>query len=187
MKRSRVTFAITDAAAIAALVASPPTTGRCSKPVGGTGKPSERQSSPTRHAAQRVRSAARFVLCSPRSSIPRTQRDVTATGVAARSTRGYSVSRISSVCCLESLSARQRPQVGQRQPLVVEQHRGGDQRAGEAAAAGLVGAGHEARAERRGRSGTAGCRWTAAGARARRIARGARSAWAASRWRRLRR
>ena len=50
-------------------------------------------------------SAARLVLCSPRSSIPRTQREVTATAVAARSTRGYSVSRISIVCCLESLSA----------------------------------------------------------------------------------
>ena len=37
------------------------------------------------HVASR---AARFVLCSPRSSIPRTQRDVTATHVAARSTRG---------------------------------------------------------------------------------------------------
>jgi hypothetical protein len=50
-------------------------------------------------------SAARLVLCSPRSSIPRTQRDVTATFVAARRTRGYKASRPSSVCCLESLSA----------------------------------------------------------------------------------
>ena len=50
-------------------------------------------------------SAARLVLCSPRWSIPRTQREVTATAVAARSTFGYSVSRISRLCCLESLSA----------------------------------------------------------------------------------
>ena len=50
-------------------------------------------------------SAARLVLCSPRSSIPRTQREVTATRVAIRSTRGYSSSRISAVCCLESFSA----------------------------------------------------------------------------------
>ena len=89
MKRSRVTFAITEAAAIAALVASPPTTGRCSKPVGGTGKPSERQRQPSRPTRLSTSdSAARLVLCSPRSSIPRTQRDVTATHVAARSTRG---------------------------------------------------------------------------------------------------
>ena len=74
---------------MAALVASPPTTGRCSKPVGGTGKPSDRHrqsARPTR--ASTSDKAARFVLCSPRSSIPRTQRDVTATHVAARSTRG---------------------------------------------------------------------------------------------------
>src|SRR5215207_6933877 len=69
MKRSRVTFAITEAAAIAALVASPPTTGRCSKPVGGTGKPSDRhrQSSQATRASTSL-SAARLVLCSPRSS-----------------------------------------------------------------------------------------------------------------------
>ena len=50
-------------------------------------------------------SAARFVLCRPRSSIPRTQREVTATAVATRRTFGYSSSRASAVCCLESLSA----------------------------------------------------------------------------------
>ena len=44
-------------------------------------------------------------MCSPRSSIPRTHRDVTATRVAIRNTRGYSSSRISAVCCLESFSA----------------------------------------------------------------------------------
>jgi hypothetical protein len=106
MKRSRVTLAITDAAAIAALVASPPTTGRWSNPVSGTGKPSDRHrqpSTPTRRSMSL--NAARLVLCSPRSSIPRTQREVTATAVAARSTRGYSVSRISIVCCLESFRA----------------------------------------------------------------------------------
>ena len=148
MNRSRVTFAITEAAAIAALVASPPTTGRCSNPVGGTGNPSERQrqpSTPTRRSMSL--SAARLVLCSPRSSMPRTHREVTATAVAARSTRGYRSSRASIECCLESLSARERAQVGQRQLLVVEQHRGGDQRPGEAAAAGLVGARHEAHAQ----------------------------------------
>ena len=89
MKRSRVTLAMTEAAAIAALVASPPTTARCSKPVGGTGKPSDRQSEPSQPTRRSVSdSAARLVLCRPRSSIPRTQREVTATRVAARSTRG---------------------------------------------------------------------------------------------------
>ena len=89
MKRSRVTLAITEDAAIAADVASPPTTGRCSKPVAGTGKPSDRQrqpSTPTRRSTSL--SAARFVTCRPRSSIPRTQREVTATLVAIRRTRG---------------------------------------------------------------------------------------------------
>src|SRR5215204_973169 len=106
MKRSRVTLAITEAAAIAALVASPPTTARCSNPVGGTGKPSLRHSAPGRATrASTSESAARFVLCNPRSSMPRTQREVTATLQAARSTFGYSASRISGVCCLESLSA----------------------------------------------------------------------------------
>ena len=52
-------------------------------------------------------SAARLVLCRPRSSIPRTQREVIATRVAARITFGYSVSRISCVCCLESFNALQ--------------------------------------------------------------------------------
>ena len=65
----------------------------------GTGSPS----TPTRRSTSR--SAARFVLCRPRSSIPRTQREVIATALAARSTRGYSASRASAVCCLESLSA----------------------------------------------------------------------------------
>ena len=41
----------------------------------------------------------------------------------------------------------ERAAVAQREPLVVEQDRGGDQRARERAAPGLVGAGDEARAE----------------------------------------
>src|SRR3954468_4495226 len=51
------------------------------------------------------RSAARLVLCRPRASMPRGPRLTTATRVAIRSTTGYSASRVSGVCCLESLSA----------------------------------------------------------------------------------
>ena len=66
MKRSRETLAITEAAAIAALIASPPTTGRCSNPVGGTGKPSDRHRQPSRPTRRSTsHSAARLVLCRP--------------------------------------------------------------------------------------------------------------------------
>ncbi len=43
-----------------------------------------------------------LVTCRPRASIPRTQRTVTQTRVAARSTAGYSSSRRSGFICLES-------------------------------------------------------------------------------------
>src|SRR3954452_21145211 len=106
MKRSRETLARIDAAAIAADWASPLMTARCSKPKSGTGKPSVRQM-PSGRATRRSasRSAARFVTCRPRSSIPRTHRETTTAFLAVRSTTGYSASRISGVCCLESLSA----------------------------------------------------------------------------------
>ena len=151
MKRSRVTLAITDAAAIAALVASPPTTGRCSKPVAGhreaVGQAQAARS--TRHAAQRVATAPRGSSCAARArrcrarSARRPRPWRRSAGRAGRAPRAPP-----RVCCLESLSARQRPQVGQADPLVVEQHRRGDQRPGQAAAPGLVGARHEAHAER---------------------------------------
>src|SRR5215207_6038840 len=78
MKRSRLTFATTEAAAIAALVASPPTTGRCSKPVGGTAKPSERQRLPwqatpvrTSRSGAEARAEAPVVAEEPRAGRPR--------------------------------------------------------------------------------------------------------------------
>ena len=52
------------------------------------------------------------------------------------------------MCCLESFSALSARSSRVVSALVVEQHRGGDERAGEAAAAGLVGARHEADSER---------------------------------------
>ena len=89
MKRSRVTLAMIEAAAIAALVASPSTTARCSKPEVGD-REAVGQAERARHARRRSsasRSAARFVLCRPRSSIPRTQRETTATRVGACAAR----------------------------------------------------------------------------------------------------
>src|SRR5436190_18229887 len=106
MNLSRLTFATIDAAAIAALVASPSTMARCSWPNSGTRKPSTRQRHPgwaTRSSASR--SAARFVRWSPRTSIPLAQRDTTATRAAVLRTTGYSSSRASASCCLESFSA----------------------------------------------------------------------------------
>src|SRR5919206_3533654 len=106
MNRSRDTLARIDAAAIAALVASPSTIARCSWPNAGTEKPSTRHSVPGR--ATRIsasRSAARFVRCSPRPSIPRTQRETMLTLVAVRRTTGNSASRAAASCCLESFSA----------------------------------------------------------------------------------
>ena len=44
---------------------------------------------------------------------------------------------------LRVVEARERAHLARRQPLVVEQHRGGDERPGKAATPGLVGAGHE--------------------------------------------
>ena len=114
MKRSRVTLAITDAAAIAALVASPPTTGallearRRAPGSRRTGRGSPRPPTRAQHVAQRreVR-LVQPALVDP-AHAARGDRDARS---AARSTRGYSASRTSVVCCLESLSARQRAQV----------------------------------------------------------------------------
>src|SRR3954447_12709605 len=106
MNRSRVTLARIEAAAIAALVASPSTIGRCSKPNSGTGKPSMRHSVPGRATPMSAsRSAARLVRCRPRPSMPRTQRETMLTLTAVRMTTGNRASRASMSCCLESLSA----------------------------------------------------------------------------------
>src|SRR5436190_16308581 len=104
MYRSRVTFASTDAPAIAALRQSPSTTARCSKPNSGTLKPSTRQRQPSQATLiSAARSAARFVTWRPRESMPRTQRVTIVDRAAAPRTNGYSSSRASTVHCLESL------------------------------------------------------------------------------------
>ena len=150
MKRSRVTLAITEAAAIAALVASPPTTGRCSKPVAGTGKPSRQAEAarrpPTRRSTSRQRREVRHVqpaLVDP-AHAARRHRDL---GGDPQDARVELLAPLLGVL-LGVVQRGQRPQVGQPDPLVVEQHRGGHQRPGQAAAPGLVGAGHEAAPER---------------------------------------
>src|SRR5215207_6957876 len=84
MERSRLTFASTEAAAIAALRQSPSITARCSKPNSGTLNPSTRQTVPgTATPSSAVRRASRFVLWSPRLSMPRTQRDTITERAAA--------------------------------------------------------------------------------------------------------
>ena len=88
-----------------------------------------------------------LVTCRPRSSIPRAQRTTTLTRAAARITAGYISSRCSGFICLESCRPESARRSDVRERLVVDQHRGGDQRPGEAAAPGLVGAGDEAAAE----------------------------------------
>ena len=52
------------------------------------------------------------------------------------------------VVLLGVVERAERAQLARRQRVVVEQHRGGDERPGEAAAPGLVGAGDEPHAER---------------------------------------
>ncbi len=109
MYRSRVTFAMIEAAAIAALVASPSTIARRGWPSRSpSAKPSDRQdrARAARPRSSAARSAAMFVLCSPRVSMLWTLRETTATLAATRRTTGYSSSRASWSCCLESLSAR---------------------------------------------------------------------------------
>ena len=82
----------------------------------------------------------------------------------------------------------QRAQLARRQRLVVEQHRGRDQRPGEAASPRLVGAGDEAHAERTVESEQAVAAAAAAGGSAHPgVARRSRCGREASRWRTLRR
>ena len=84
-----VSLAITDAAAIAALLASPPITARCSCPTPATENPSLRQTDPSQQTRESAsRSAARFVTCRPRASIPGAHREITATLAAIRRITG---------------------------------------------------------------------------------------------------
>ena len=69
------------------------------------------------------------------------------TRAAMRRITGYSAARPSGVCCFESLSVPSARASRRTDAVEIEQDRRGDQRAGQAAAAGLVGAGHEAHAQ----------------------------------------
>jgi hypothetical protein len=86
------------------------------------------------------RSAARFVTCRPRSSMPRTQRE-DHDGLLGRA-QDDRVQRLAHLrrVLLGVVERRQRPALGERQRFDVEQDRRRDQRAGQAAAPGLVGA-----------------------------------------------
>jgi hypothetical protein len=66
---------------------------------------------------------------------------------AAQDERVELLARLGGVL-LGVVQGAQRAQLARGDRVVVEQHPGGDQRAGEAAAPGLVRAGHQARAER---------------------------------------
>ena len=104
MYRSRVSLAITDAAAIAAEVESPPITARCANPRSPSAKPSDRQMQSSRATPNSAsRRAARLVTCRPRSSIPGAQRETMRTLTASLRMTGYSSARALAVCCLESL------------------------------------------------------------------------------------
>ena len=96
--------------------------------------------------ASASRSAARFVLCSPRPSIPGAQRETTATSAARRSITGYSSSRALGLL-LGVVERRERAHVAHAERLEVEQHGRRDQRPGEATAARLVRTGDIAHAE----------------------------------------
>ena len=88
-----------------------------------------------------------LVTCRPRASMPRAQRTTTLTRSAARSTHGIELGPLLGVHLLGVVQAGEGAAVGVGERLVVDQHRRGDQRAGEAAAAGLVGAGDPAAVE----------------------------------------
>src|ERR1700751_4508014 len=129
---------MTDAAAIAALLASPSTTARWSCPVAPIRNPSLRQMQPSHATLERAsRRAARLVTCSPRASIPGAHRDTIATLAAFRRGLLFGV-----------VERAQRADLARADALEVEQDRGGDQGAGEAAPTGLVRSGDETHAER---------------------------------------
>ena len=88
------------------------------------------------------RRAARFVTCRPRLSMPRTQRDVTATFTAVHHERIEELA-LFRVVHLRVVEPRQRAHLPRPQALVVEQNRGRDQRSCEAPPARFVGTGHE--------------------------------------------
>jgi hypothetical protein len=149
------------------------------------------------HARENVAQRGQVRLVEPTlvdaAHAPRRHRDARGGAEHARVERLAHLGRV----LLGVVQLRQGAQVAQGQRLVVEQDRRGDERACEAAAAGLVGAGHEpgaesavepeeARARRAplGLAGAAGCGGGGAGGSG---VRGARCAWAASRWQRRRR
>ena len=88
-----------------------------------------------------------LVTCRPRSSIPRAQRTTTLTRLGRAQHRRVELLAPLGLHLLRVVQAGERAAVRARERLVVDQDRGGDQRPGQAAPPGLVGAGDLAAAE----------------------------------------
>ena len=94
------------------------------------------------------RNAARFVMCSPRASIPGAQRD-TIDDLRGESQDDREQLRARLVGLLLGVVQRaEDTDLTGTDRVEVEQHRGGHQRAGEAASPGLIGTGDEPHAQR---------------------------------------
>ena len=146
MYRSLVTLATTEAAAIAALLSIAVDHGAVRDRASGTEKPSTRQAAPGTATRSRLRaSAARLVTCRPRASIPRTQRTVTATRAAARTTAGRAPRAPPGCALLRVVQLAEGAPVAAAEGAVVDQHRRGHQRPRQRPAPGLVAARDEAR------------------------------------------
>ncbi len=136
-----------DAAAIAALVASPSTIARCGRPNSGTEKPSKQAQHLARDVARdsRHRVAQRRdvrPVQAPRVDAAHAARDDDHAGRAAQHQREQLLARLGGVL-LGVVQRAQRAQLARGQRVVVEQHAGGDQRTRQAAAPRLVGPRHE--------------------------------------------
>ena len=149
MSRSRVTLAMIDAAAIAALVPSPPMIARCSRS-SGTRKPSDRSSAPGGASSPRSAraSAARFARCTPRRSTSQAGATITLTRVAQREHGLVQLLALRERARLRVVELRERRAHAALEAAVVEEHGGRHERAGERAPPGLVRAGDERHAER---------------------------------------
>ncbi len=144
-----MTLAITEAAAIAALVPSPSITARWGTLHWRSEKPSTRQVARSSGRQPFKRVGERFDVGHVQAAL------VDAAGTAHHDAdplggaqhAGEELGPLLGVHLLGVVQAGEGAAVGVGERLVVDQHRGGDQRAGEAAAAGLVGAGDPAAVE----------------------------------------
>ena len=149
MRRSRVTLATIEAAAMAALVPSPPMIARCSRS-SGTRKPSDRSSAPggaSRPRSARAR-AARLARCTPAAIDLAGRRDDHAHARRAGEHGVVELLALGDRARLGVVELRERRAHAALQAAVVEEHGGRDERARERSAPRLVRAGDERHAER---------------------------------------